>query len=55
MRDISMYEVKKVKFAEDSANDAKDEAMQVDSKTRKVLARNKKEEDYEKRKEKILS
>jgi hypothetical protein len=55
MRDISMYEVKKVKFAEDSANDAKDEAMQADSKTRKVLARNKKEEDYEKRKEKILN
>lgn len=54
MRDISMYEVKKVKFAEDSA---KDEAiiMQVDSKTRKVLARNKKEEDFEKRKEKILT
>lgn len=47
-----MYEVKKVKFAVDSA---KDEAMQVDSKTRKVLARNKKEEDYEKRKEKILN
>ena len=50
-----MYEVKTVKVAEDSANDPKDEAMQVDSKTRKVLARNKKEEDYEKRKEKILS
>jgi len=58
MRDISMYDVKKVKFAEDGApdgTDEKDEAMQVDSKTRRVLARNKKEEDYERRKEKILN
>jgi hypothetical protein len=59
MRDISMYEVKKVKFAEDGANagaeDSKDEAMQLDSKTRRVLARNKKEEDYERRKVKILA
>ena len=50
-----MYDVKKVKFAEDGAPDEKDDAMQVDSKTRRVLARNKKEEDYERRKEKILT
>ena len=53
-----MYDVKKVKFADEGASDVtdgKDEAMQGDSKTRRVNARNKKEEDYEKRKAKILT
>ena len=61
MRDISSYDVKKVKFAADKENTdpdsvqpTEDQVMVVDSKTKKAALKNKKQDDFKSKKDSII-
>lgn len=57
MRDISNYDVKKVKFAnsDDKENEDVEMAPVESSKQKRVALKNKKQEDFEKQRDKIVS
>ena len=61
MRDISSYDVKKVKFAasdkenmEPESAATEDQVMVVDSKTKKAAFKNKKQDDFKTKKDNII-
>lgn len=60
MRDISSYDVKKVKFASDKENvepesAGDDQVLVVDSKTKKAALKNKKQDDFKTKKDSIIN